>query len=217
MWHAVSYALMDSINVLLIGVIVLLGVVLPPSARYRRIATLLVGGDWLGVFLLSVPVLLLLDSIRSRVEAALASPIFGWVLIAVGVVSAVMTWRGGDSTALMNRMLGPLRTPTWRTAAVGFVLGVVQSITSLPFFAGLAYLSTGGFSTPVRYLGLVFYASLALSLPALTAVAVGFVRAYPESPAGRAFAWSRENGSRVSQWAGYLVSVCLIVMGCTHL
>lgn len=217
MWHAVSFALLDSINVLLIGVIVVLGVILPPSAKFGRIMALLIGGDWLGVFLLSIPVLAMLDQVKSVVEAALNSPIFGWVLIAVGVLGAVLTFRGGDSSGLVNRILEPLRTPTLKTAVTGFTLGVIQSITSIPFIAGLAYLSAGGFSVTFRYTALLLYATLALSLPALTAILVGFVRHYPESPAGRGFAWARANSERVSSVAGYLVAVALIAMGLSHL
>lgn len=217
MWHAVSFALMDSINVLLIGVIVTIGVLLPPRAPYRRIAALLVGGDWLGVFLLSIPTLAVFDLIKDKVHAALESPAFGLVLIAVGVLGAVMTFRGGDNTALVNKIMPPLQTPTWKTAATGFILGVVQSATSGPFFAGLAYLSAGGFSLEFRYTALFLYATLALSLPFLTAILVGFVRAYPNSPAGRGFEWARNNTDTIAPIAGYLVSAILVVMGVMHL
>lgn len=217
MWHAVSFALMDSINLLLIGVIVTIGVLLPPRAAYRRIATLLVGGDWLGVFLLSVPTLAVFDLINDKIQAVLDSPAFGLILIAVGVVGAIMTFRGGDNTALVNKIIQPLQTPTWKTAATGFILGVVQSATSGPFFAGLAYLSAGGFSLEFRYTALFLYASLALSLPFVTALLVGFVRAYPNSPAGRGFEWARNNTEVLTPIAGYLVSVILIGMGVLHL
>lgn len=216
MWHAVSFALMDSINVLLIGVIVTIGVLLPPRAPYRRIAVLLVGGDWLGVFLLSVPTLAVFDRIKG-IRGALESPWFGAILIAVGVLGAIMTFRGGDNTALVNKIIQPLQVPTWRTAGMGFLLGVIQSATSLPFFAGLAYLSAGGFSLGFRYTALVLYATLALSLPFITAILVGFVRAYPNSPAGRGFEWARSNTDTLTPIAGYLVSAILVVMGLLHL
>ncbi|QGU02495.1 hypothetical protein CKALI_08175 [Corynebacterium kalinowskii] len=217
MWHAVSFALMDSINVLLIGVIVTIGVLLPPRAAYRRIAALLVGGDWLGVFLLSIPTLAVFDLIKDKVQAALESPVFGIILIAVGVLGAVMTFRGGDNTALVNKIMQPLQVPTWKTAATGFVLGVVQSATSVPFFAGLAYLSAGGFSVGFRYTALFLYATLALSLPFLTAVLIGFVRAFPNSPAGRGFEWARNNTEILTPIAGYGVSLILTIMGIAHL
>ncbi|MDU0478202.1 hypothetical protein QVA66_02990 [Staphylococcus chromogenes] len=217
MWHAVTFALLDSINLLLIGVVVVMGVVLPPSARYNRTAALLIGGDWLGVFLVSIPVLALLDQVRSKVEAVLNSPILGWALIAVGVLGLFSTLRGTDTSGLVNRIMEPLREPTLKTALAGFILGVVQSITSWPFYTGLAFLATGDFSTSAKYVGLLGYASLALSLPALTAILVGFIRHYPESPAGRVFAWSQKNSTRVSAFAGYFVAAALIAIGIGYL
>lgn len=217
MWHAVSFALIDSINVLLIGVIMTIGVLLPPRAPYRKIAMLLVGGDWLGVFLLSIPTLAVFDLINDKIHTVLDSPAFGLILIAVGVVGAIMTFRGGDNTALVNKIIQPLQTPTWKTAATGFILGFVQSATSGPFLAGLAYLSAGGFSLEFRYTALFLYATLALSLPFLTAIAVGFVRSFPDSSAGRGFEWARNNTRVLSPIAGYLVSTILVVMGVMHL
>ena len=83
MLHAVSFALVDSLNALLIGVIVALGVMLPPAAPYRRIATLVVGGDWLGVLVLSVVTMLAFDGLGDAVTRALDSPVFAIVLIAM--------------------------------------------------------------------------------------------------------------------------------------
>lgn len=217
MWHAVSFALMDSINLLLIGVIVAIGVLLPRGGKYPKIAALLVGGDWLGVFLLSLLTMFVFDGIQEYVTRLIESPVFGIILIAVGVLGAVLTWRGGDNTALVSKMLPPLQTPTWKTFITGFILGVVQSITSGPFFAGIAYLSVGDYSNSVKYVGMFFYASLALSLPALTAVLVGFVRKYPESPAGRGFEWMRNHSDKAANFAGYFVAVALIIMGLMHL
>ncbi|MEJ6013763.1 hypothetical protein WG936_07940 [Corynebacterium sp. H127] len=217
MLHALSFALMDSVNVLLIGVIVAIGVVLGPRAKYPQVAALLVGGDWLGVFVASIPTLLLFNLVESKVKNILDSPVFGILLIATGVLGAVLTMRGGDSSGLIQKILDPLRAPSVKTVLTGFVLGVVQSFTSVPFFGGLAYLSASGFSSLIKYTTLVLYATLALSLPALTAVLVGFVRKYPESPAGRGFEWAREHQTQVSAFAGYFVAVVLILMGVFHL
>lgn len=217
MWHAVSFALMDSINLLLIGVVVAIGVLLPRNVKYTKIAALLVGGDWLGVFLLSLLTMFVFGGIEQYVTRLIASPFFGIILIAVGVLGAVLTWRGGDNTALVSKMLPPLKTPTWKTFLTGFVLGVVQSLTSGPFFAGIAYLSVGDYSNTVKYVGMFFYACLALSLPAITAILVGFVRRHPASPAGRGFEWMREHSDTAANFAGYFVAVALIVMGLMHL
>ncbi len=217
MWHAVVYALADSLNVLLIGVIVAIGVMLPKGARYNRIAALLVTGDWLGVFLLALLTMFVFDGIGDPIKALVESPTFGIILIVVGVLSAVLTWRGGDSSKLMAKILPPLQKPTAKTFFAGLILGLVQSATSAPFFAGIAVLSAGNFSVAIRYLGMIFYASLALSLPAITALLVGFVRMFPESPIGRAFAWMRGHREQASNAAGYIVAVVLILMGVVHL
>ena len=215
MLHAVSFALLDSLNVLLIGVVVALGVMLPRTAPYRRIATLLIAGDWLGVFLLSLVTMIVFDGLGDLVQRALESPVFGILLIATGV----LTLRGGGQgdSALIRRLLGPLQTPSLKTVGVGFVLGVVQSATSVPFFAGLGFLSAGDYPAVVRYVGLIVYASLALSLPAVSAIFVGMVRAYPTSPFGRAFEWMRTRQELMVKLAGYIVAVVLTIMGVVSL
>lgn len=215
---AVSYALADSVNALLIGVIVALGLMLAPG-RYARVVPLLVFGDWAGVLSCAVVVMFVLDGVRDQVQALLASPIMGWLLIGLGVLAAVMTWRSrpGQSHAVIDRLLGPLREPSLKTFAVGWVLGAVQSLTSGPFFVGLFHLAAGDFSAAVRYGGLVIYASLALSLPAAVAVFIGVVRSFPNSAAGRIFAAARRNSAAVARIGGYIVAVFLAVMGAASL
>lgn len=215
MLHALTYAFIDSINVLLIAVVVALGLMLP-AGRYRRITPLLIAGDWLGVAVLALAVLAVFDGLGEQIKALVESPLFGVLLIITGVASAVMTWRGGDSSALVAKILGPLRTPSPLTVATGFVLGVIQSATSGPFFLGLAVLSAGGLPVAERYLGLVLYASVALSLPTLAAIAVGLVRLNPTSWLGGLFQRARDNREAFSRGAGYLVSVLLIVIGLLH-
>lgn len=216
MLNALTYAFLDSINVLLIAVVVALGMMLP-AGRYRRITPLLVFGDWLGVAVLALAVLVVFDGLGDQVAALVESPLFGVLLIITGLATAVLTFRGGDSSALVEKILAPLRTPSIMTVATGFVLGAIQSVTSVPFFAGLAVLSAGGLPVVERYLGLVLYASVALSLPTLVAIAVGIVRHRPNSWLGRIFAAARDNQAKVSRGAGYLVAVLLILIGALHL
>ncbi len=216
MLNALTYAFLDSINVLLIAVVVALGMMLP-AGRYRRITPLLVFGDWLGVAVLALAVLVVFDGLGDQVAALVGSPLFGVLLIITGVATAGLTFRGGDSSALVEKILAPLRTPSIMTVATGFVLGAIQSVTSVPFFAGLAVLSAGGIPVVERYLGLILYASVALSLPTLVAIAVGVVRRRPDSWLGRVFALARDNQARVSRGAGYLVSFLLVFIGVLHL
>lgn len=216
MLNALTYAFLDSINVLLIAVVVALGMMLP-AGRYRRITPLLVFGDWLGVAVLALAVLVVFDGLGDQVAALVESPLFGVLLIITGLATAVLTFRGGDSSALVEKILAPLRTPSIMTVATGFVLGAIQSVTSVPFFAGLAVLSAGGLPVVERYLGLILYASVALSLPTLVAIAVGVVRHRPQSWLGRIFALARDNQAQVSRGAGYLVAFLLVLIGALHL
>ena len=218
MLHAVSFALLDSINALLIGVVVALGVMLP-RGKYKTVTPMLIAGDWFGVFVLAVLSMFIFDSLRQYVNAFLDSPLLGILLIILGLASIVMSWRSrpGESNALVDKILKPLQTPTTLTFLTGFILGLAQSVTSGPFFAGLLHLVAGGFNAWVRYGGLVIYASLALSLPILVAIFIGFVRTNPQSPAGQLFARAQDNKDQVSKIGGYLVGIVLVVMGVLNL
>ncbi len=218
MLHAVSFALFDSINALLIGVVVALGVMLP-RGKYKTVTPLLIAGDWFGVFVLAVLSMFIFDSLRQYVYAFLDSPLLGILLIILGLAGIVMSWRSrpGESNALVDKILKPLQTPTPLTFLTGFILGLAQSVTSGPFFAGLLHLVAGGFNAWVRYGGLVIYACLALSLPILVAIFIGFVRTNPQSPAGQLFARAQDNKDQVSKIGGYLVGIVLVVMGVLNL
>ncbi|MCF8569525.1 hypothetical protein L5G32_04515 [Gordonia sp. HY002] len=212
MLHALSFAFIDSVNVLLIGVLVALAIMAAPG-QYRRISPLLLLGDWLGVLVLALIVLLAFDGLQSIVDAVISSPLFGILLILTALLTAVLTWRGGDSSDLVDRILTPLRSPSPLTVLVGFILGVIQSATSVPFYAGLAVLSASDVDTLHRYLGLLLYATAALSLPLLAGLALVVVRARPHSWIGRLFARARTNRDQVTRWAGWLVTVLLLVIG----
>ncbi len=218
MFSAVAFGFADSVNALLIAVIVAIGIMLP-RGRYRRVAALLILGDWLGVYLLALAVMALFNGLQDWVQAALASPWFGVILVAVGAVTAVLTWRAkpDDDNRIVDLMLRFLREPSLWTVAAGFVLGFLQSLTSVPFYSGIAVLSVGDYSPLVKYGGMFFYACIALSLPTLVALLVGVVRLYPQSPPGRGFQWARENPQTVSKAGGYLVAAFLIVLGLLHL
>lgn len=216
MLNVLAYAFVDAVNVLLIGVLVALAIMLPPG-RYRWIAALLIIGDWLGVALLALVVLLAFDGLGDFVKHVVDSPVFGILLILTGLVTAVLTFRGGDSSDLVDRILAPLRTASPLTVLVGLVLGVIQSATSVPFFAGLAVLSASGIPTAERYLGILLFACVALSLPFLSALLLGAVRRFPHSWIGRMFAKARANQGRVARAAGWLVSALLIAIGVIRL
>ncbi|WP_066583454.1 MULTISPECIES: hypothetical protein [Corynebacterium] len=228
MLHVMSYALVDTLNVLLIGVIVAVGVMLPTSSAggrrgtYARVATLLVFGDWLGVLALALLSLLVFDGIGDAVGTFVDSPLFGILLVLTGWFVGMMALRSGGSagsdgsSALVSRFLGPLRTPSPATLLTGVVLGLVQSATSGPFFAGILVMSAGDFSTSTRYFGMVVYAAVALSLPFLTACAVGYVRLRPQSRIGEIFAGMRENSGVVARRAGLTAAVMLMVLGAGH-
>ncbi len=213
MLHAVIYAFGDSVNALLIGILVAIGIILP-RGKYRKVAPLIVAGDWLGVLVASLAVLFIFVGIREQIVAALESPITGIVLIAVGVLIGFGAWRSkGESNPMVEKLLVPLREPSLKTAAIGFVMGVVQSLTSVPFYGGLLHLAAGEFSDATRYLGTLWYATLALSLPTLCGFFIALVRAQPHSAAGKLFTAARENSARVAEISGYVVAVFLVIMG----
>ncbi|MBC3186859.1 hypothetical protein H7347_09835 [Corynebacterium sp. zg-331] len=213
--QAASMALADSVNVLLIGVLVALGVLLSRRGRFGAVSALLIAGDWLGVFLYALLVLLVFDGLGDTIRAALESPIYALVLAGFGLFSLVATARSsGEATVgLVRRVLRPLRGPAAMTPAVGFVLGVVQSATSVPFYLGIGVVSAGNFGVTQRYLGMVVYATIALSLPVLSAFAVAWVRRYPYSPVGRAFEWARVHPLTSIRLAGYTVGFFLLGLG----
>lgn len=213
MFHAVSFALMDSINVLLIGVLFAVAVIHPNPRRYGKVASLLVVGDWFGVLLLSIPTLAVLHRFESGIRNALESAQFGWVLVIFGLISVVLTLRGGDPAPLIARLTRPLRVPSAATFLSGSALGIIQSITSVPFFIGIAYLTTTDLSTVARYLALVLYATLALSLPALSGLALGFVLRYPTSWLATFIANLRHREDALAKSAGYVVAAILILLG----
>ena len=218
MLGALSLAFIDSINLLLIAVIVAVGIVAPRGkGGYGAITTLLIAGDWLGVAGLALVMLAVFDSLGPAVQRFVDGPVFGIVLIATGAVTALLALRGGDNSELVNKIMTPLKNPSATTVLTGFVLGVIQSATSMPFYGGLALLSTAGVDAATRYGTIPLYATIALSLPTLCALLVAWVRAVPDSAAGRAFEWARQHPSTVSLAATWAVSALLMVLGVVHL
>ncbi|GAB3939225.1 hypothetical protein [Corynebacterium tapiri] len=219
MFAAATFAFADSINALLIAVIVGVGIMLP-RGQYKKVTPLLIAGDWMGVFVLSLITMRIFVGLAAVVRRTLESPIFGMVLIALGVVTALLTLRSrptGEPSPLVQRLLEPLQQPTAKTFFTGMVLGLVQSITSVPFFGGIAVLAGGDFSNLVRYGGMFAYASVALSLPTAVAIGVGYVRRKPHSQVGQAFTWARNNPATVSKVGGYVVATFLVGLGIAHL
>ena len=215
---ALSLAFIDSVNLLLIAVIVAVGIVASrENSRYAKVTGLLIAGDWLGVAGLAAVMLLIFDGLGSAVQRFVEGPIFGILLIATGIVTGLLAMRGGDNAGLVEKVMGPLGRPSISTVLTGVVLGLVQSATSVPFYGGLALLSAAGIDPVQRYAAIPLYATVALSLPTLTAFAVGWVRAKPDSAAGRAFSWARANPQRVSLAATWAVSAMLVALGVVHL
>lgn len=214
MLPALQLAFVDSVNLLLIGVIAAVGI----AARrdYAATTALLIAGDWCGVAGLALVMLAIFDGLGPAVKDFVDGPVFGILLVATGLVTAVLAVRGGDNGALTEKIMRPLRTPGPLTVLTGVVLGVVQSATSAPFYGGLALLSAAGIEPSIRYRSIALYASVALSLPTLTALAVGWVRRRPDSAADRAFEWARTHPERVTRAATWAVAVLLVVLGVAH-
>lgn len=218
MLGALSLAFVDSVNLLLIGVIVAVGILIPRhQPRYAAIVALLIAGDWLGVASLALLMLVIFDGLGPVVHSFVEGPVFGILLLATGLLTGVLALKGGDNSKLIAAVLRPLRKPNALTVLTGFILGLVQSATSIPFYGGLALLSAAGIDPALRYTSLVLYATVALSLPTVSALLVGWVRAKPESAAGRGFAWARNNPRPVTLGATWAVAAMLILLGVLHL
>ena len=215
MLGALQLAFIDSVNLLLIGVIVAVGI----AARdnYAKTTALLIAGDWCGVAGLALIMLVIFDGLGPVVQRFVEGPVFGILLIATGVLTAVLAIRGGDNQALTQRIMRSLQQPGPATVLTGFILGLIQSATSMPFYGGLALLSAAGIDAQVRYAAIPLYATVALSLPTLTALAVGWVRAKPNSAAARGFDWARAHPDRVTASATWAVAALLVVLGVTHM
>lgn len=211
---ALQLAFIDSVNLLLIGVIVAVGIA--ARRNYAKTTALLIAGDWCGVAGLALVMLVIFDGLGPVVQRFVEGPVFGILLIATGVLTAVLALRGGDNSSLTSKIMRPLATPGPATVLTGIVLGLVQSATSFPFYGGLALLSAAGIEAQVRYAAIPLYATVALSLPTLCAFAVGWVRAKPDSAAARAFAWARAHPDKVTAVATWAVAALLIVLGVTH-
>ena len=218
MLGALSLAFVDSVNLLLIGVIVAVGILIPRhQPKYASIVALLIAGDWLGVASLALLMLAIFDGLGPVVHSFVEGPVFGVLLLLTGLLTGLLALKGGDNTKLIDMILRPLRKPNALTVVTGFILGLVQSATSFPFYGGLALLSAAGIDPVVRYTSLLLYATVALSLPTLSALLVGWVRAKPESLAGRGFVWAREHPRPVTLGATWAVAVMLMLLGVLHL
>lgn len=215
MLGALQLAFVDSVNLLLIGVIVAVGIA--ARQHYAKTTALLIAGDWCGVAGLALIMLVIFDGLGPVVQRFVEGPVFGILLIATGALTAVLAVRGGDNAALTQKIMRPLATPGPATVLTGVVLGLIQSATSVPFYGGLALLSAAGVDAQVRYAAIPLYATVALSLPTLSALLVGWVRAKPASAAARGFDWARAHPTQVTSAATWAVSALLVVLGVTHM
>ena len=89
MLGALSLAFVDSVNLLLIGVIVAVGIMVPRHSRtYAAITALLIAGDWLGVASLALLMLAIFDGLGPLVHDFVDGPIFGVLLLVTGLATA---------------------------------------------------------------------------------------------------------------------------------
>ena len=125
MLEAVLNAFADSVNALLIGILVAIGIMLPRGS-YRKIAALVIVGDWFGVLTAAAVVMFVFVGIQDKVAAALESPLLGWGLVVIGLGLGLLAWRSkGEPNDMVQKLLGPLRTPSAKTVAVGYAMGVI--------------------------------------------------------------------------------------------
>lgn len=198
MWTALSFAFIDSVNALLIAVIVAIGILMP--RQYPKAATMLLLGDWTGVSLLSFVVMFIFRQVQGAVARALSSPVFGILLIVTGLLLLVTSYRSKDDDAQTQKIVSYMSSP-YHVFGIGVILGVVQSLASVPFFNGIAILSTILTHVWASYLSMLVYATIALSLP--TACAIAFSRVDASS-------WPTHNIGKIT---GYALGAFLAIVG----
>mgnify|MGYP007121292628 CR=1 FL=1 len=81
MLGALQLAFIDSVNLLLIGVIVAVGIA--ARSNYAKTTALLIAGDWCGVAGLALIMLVIFDGLGPVVQRFVEGPVFGILLLSL--------------------------------------------------------------------------------------------------------------------------------------
>ncbi len=221
----VAFAAVDSINVLLIAVLVTLRL-LSGRAAYRRSALSLFAGHWIAILLLASVIIAFFGRAAGLVAGILESPLFGWFFVVLGVVGLALIFRGSDMYGAARRVVAFTVGSRWNAFRAGFVLGLGQSVTSAPFFGGLMVLNGIHLDLVTLAAALGMYATVALSVPALFGGLLAFGRhgGAAEADGAPGTRVSIDGAAAVGGTARAIVNACtwgapimLIVLGVAHL
>lgn len=163
-----SFAIVDSINVLLIAVLFIVRVD-SKQARKRIIPSswLLIASDFTGVLFAAALVSLLIRGAGWDLRPILDSAWFGVIFVALGLVAARSAVRGDSSVRLAKAFSAYVTGSPGNTILLGVSLGVVQSLTSGPFWGGLVVISASVDVVVAMVVTLVFYSMVALLVPVI--------------------------------------------------
>ena len=195
------YALIDSVNLLLIGVVLLSRLFSDLRNKISWISTSILFGDFVGIVLAGLIAFTVVNRTGLNAQEILESPFFGGALIAVGLFGLI----AARSSHLVSSVYKSIRFVGKRKLnAILFAVftSLAQSLTSIPFWGGI--LEMNGFNLAnVNSLAVLG----AYSLMATFAVAlVVFYSLIVKSK-------RTVNTAKIISWGTLLSSVALIVLG----
>ncbi|KAB3523064.1 hypothetical protein F8377_02580 [Corynebacterium zhongnanshanii] len=200
------FALIDSLNLLLFAFIFLLRVTHGDQReRFVGQASLVLCADYLGILAACGVILSLLHLSAIDPAVVLESAFFGLAFIALGLVALYGTWKGKSILAGARKLLGSFSRNIVALLGLGFLTGLIQSLTSLPFWGGIMYALGNEEELQAHYFSLA-YSSLAISTPLVLFIAVAAMRPLPERVLQR--------HERTCNWA---IAILLTLLGVMHL
>lgn len=157
--------LADSFN-LLLWIVIFLG---KYQGTRNRILTLAVVGDWLGICIAALAVSLIVRISGWTPPHLGENPLLGIVLCILAAFAFFTRNKGTSVWGLANKLTKSCFSSFIAALGMGIVLGVVQSVTSVPFIGGvLSLLAEGNGLTLVVSMGL--YSLIAISSSLLVLV-----------------------------------------------
>lgn len=195
------YALIDSVNLLLIGVILLSRLYRSLRDKIRWISLSILFGDLAGIMMAGMVALSVVRYTDLDPQGILNSPFFGYSLIAVGLLglSAVKSKRLASSVSRSVQFVGKRRL---NSILFSVTVGAVQSLTSIPFWGGILEIEAFPEGTLNPFALLALY-----SLMATFAVALVTLYSLVAKSKGAVSA------SRVISWGTLASSLALVGLG----
>ncbi|GAB3597877.1 hypothetical protein GCM10027580_28080 [Corynebacterium faecale] len=195
------YALIDSVNLLLIGVVLLSRLFSDLRNKISWISISILFGDFVGIVLAGLIAFTVVNRTGLNAQEILESPIFGGALIAVGLLGLI----AARSSHLVSSVYKSIRFVGKRKLnAILFAVftGLVQSLTSIPFWGGILEMNGFNLANVNSLAVLVVYSLMATFAVAL----VVFYSLVVKSE-------KTVNTAKIISWGTLLSSVALIGLG----